>query len=70
MSYNSPIVFLPLLSWRLANNQNAHEEDHDEEDPHKITYPSPWQPSARGPLLPETDGDVLHVPHQLGVHSG
>lgn len=59
----------------LADDQDAHEENHDEENPHEEPVHHlgdllPLGPfGAGGPLLSEAVGDVLHVAHQLGVHS-
>ena len=61
-------------SRRPAHNEDAHEEDHGEEDPHEeavhdLGHLLPLGPlSARGPLLAEAVGDVLHVAHQFGLH--
>ena len=63
-------------SRRPAHDEDAHEEDHGEEDPHEeavhdLGHLLPLGPlGARGPLLTEAVGDVLHVAHQLGLHPG
>lgn len=63
-----------MWSWCFADNENAHEENHDEKNPHEKPVHHfcdllPLRPlGARGPLLSETVGDILHVSHQLGVH--
>ena len=59
----------------LPNDEDAHEENHDEEDPHEesihhLSDLLPFCPfGACGPLLSETVGDVFDVAHQLVVHS-
>lgn len=64
-----------LLGRCVANDEDAHEENHDEEDPHEksvhhLSDLLPFCPfSACGPLLSETVGDIFNIAHQLGVHT-
>lgn len=59
------------LSGCLGNDKNAHEEDHDEKDPHEkpIHHLGNLLPlcylNTRSSLLTETVGDVLDVLHHL-----
>lgn len=55
----------------LGDDEDAHEEDHDKEDPHEkpIHHLGDLLPlsclDTRGPLLAEAVGDVLDVLHHL-----
>ena len=59
------------LSGGLGDDEDAHEEDHDEEDPHEkpIHHLGNLLPLCRfhtcSPLLAEAVGNVLYVPHHL-----
>lgn len=59
----------------LPNDEDAHEENHDEEDPHEesvhhLSDLLPFCPfGACGPLLSETVGNIFDIANQLGVNS-
>lgn len=65
---------VPFCSFSLANNEDAHEKNHDEENPHEesvhhLGYLLPFSHlGTRGPLLSKTVRDVFHVANQFRVH--
>lgn len=66
---------LTVCSWCLANDEDAHEENHDEKDPHKESVHDfsnffPFCPlDTCSPLLSEAVCNVFNIAHQLGVHT-
>lgn len=59
----------------LADDEYAHEENHDKEDPHEesvhhFSYLLPLCTfGACGSLLSKTVGNILNIAHQFGVHT-